>query len=368
MMRRRSWLLVLWLGLAPVACGRSESQPADAAPTPAEYRIPVQLHTLAVERFTDHVKATGLVQADADITLTAEVAGTVAAVAEPIGVTLAAGAAVVALDPVDLKLALARAEAALARAEAAHAKAQDDARTDANLVDQGLAPQRQATSMRYAEDMSRAQILEARALRDLAARNVRKATLASPREAELSEMYVEVGEWVAAGTPLARVVGVDAVKVVVYLSELTVAHVTAGQEAAVWVDTYPDTPFPAVVESVSPTATKKTRTYATEIRVENTGPRRLRPGMAARVRIVTAVVPDALVVPLDAVADVGGAPHVFTLEDRADGPIVRAQPVQLGLRVGRRAVLTNGPPEGTAIVAGSVDLLSDGKPVQVVPG
>lgn len=372
MSRRHRYLRALavfaLLPPAAVGCGGAGQSEAEAAARATEYRIPVEPYTLRRERFTDHVQATGVLEADADITLTAEVGGTVRAIAAPVGTVLDAGAPVVELDPTDLELALAQAEAALARAEAAHAQAQADVRTDTSLYDQGLAPERQATSMRYTEEMSRAQIEEARAQRDLARRRVEKTRLTSPVAAELSDTYVEVGEWVAPGTPVARIVSVGVLHAVVYLSELNVARVTPGQEAWITADTYPDTAFRATVYSVSPTATPSTRTFRTEIRVPNAAEKRLRPGMAVRVRIVTRAIEDALVAPLDAVADADGAPHLFVVEETPKGAVVRAAPVRLGLRVGRRVQVLEGPPAGTRIAAGSVEMLSDGRAVDLVSG
>lgn len=367
--RSGAFLVACLLVIAGAAsgCGKSVDSQAEAAAGRAIYRIPVEVYTLRTERFTEEVAATGILEAEADITLTAEVGGTVRAVAEPVGRALAEAAPVVELDAIDLELALTQAEATLARAKAAYASAQEDAKTDSRLYAQGLAPERQANTMRYAEDMSRAQIDVATAQRDLAQRRVAKTRILSPRAAELSETFVEVGEWVAPGTPVARVVSVDVLKAVVYLSERAVARVAPGQEAWVAVDTYPGAEFAGIVYSVSPTATATTRTYATEIHLPNTGPNRLRPGMAARVRIIVDATDDVVVVPLDAVADAEGVPHVFVIAASDDGPVVRATPVELGRRAGRRATLVHGPPAGTRIVGASVGLLADHAPVQITP-
>lgn len=352
--------------LAVTACGRDGGTEAAAAPPSVQYRVPVEVYTIRTERFVDTVQATGLLEAEADITLTAEVGGTVRFTAKPIGSKLEAGAPVVELDAADLELALAQAQGAVERAEAAHEKAREDMRTDTNLVTQGLAPERQGIAMRLAERMSAAAIREARAQRDLAARRVEKAHISSPVAGVLSETHVEVGEWVAPGTPVARVVSLQALTAVVHLSEAAAARVRAGQPAWIEVDTVPGVRFPAIVDGVSPTAAPRTRTFATEIRVPNTGPVALRAGMAARVFIEVDAAPDARVIPLDCVAELDGAPHVFRLEEGAEGQVARAEPVHLGLRVGRRAQLLEGPPPGTVLAASAVDLLVDGGPVQVV--
>lgn len=363
MIALRRALLLLFLVAA--GCGRDGDGPADAAPAPPPYRIPVEVYTLHRQEFRAYMEATGVIEADADITLATEVPGTVAFVAEPIGTRLQAGEAIIRLDDTDLKLTLARAEAELERAEAAYARAREDVETDTSLYEEGLTPQRQKSRMQFAEAMSRAQVNEARTARDLAARAVEKAVIGSPRDAELSDTYVDVGEWVAPGTRVARVIDVDVVTAVIYLSELDVARVRPGQDAWVSVDTYPEEPFRGAVQSVSPAATESTRTYKTEIRIPNTEPaRRLLPGMAARVRIVTRLVPDALVAPLDAVAERPDGPVVYVLADGPDGPVVQAAPVRLGLRVGRRVQLLEGPPPGTRIVGASVDLVRDGQAVR----
>jgi len=365
LMRRVVPLLLLCL-IAGVGCGDGDTS-ASAAEKPAIYRVPVKPYVVQSERFVQAVEATGVLRAEADITLTAEVGGTVQYVAEPIGVTLAEGDPVVVLDATDHNLALARAEAAVASAEAAYGKTKEDLTTDVNLFQQGLTSEQQASSRQFAEQISRAQIMEAEAQRDLARRAVQKTRITSPIHASLSETLVDVGEWIPPGTPVARVVGVDTVEAVVYLAELAVAHVEPGQEALVVADTYPDTEFHGVVYSVSPTATQSTRTFETIVRIQNDAARPLRPGMAVRVKVVTLAVPDVLVIPADAIGTADTAPHVYVINRNANGAFVTKTPVTLGLRSGRRVQITSGLSEDATIVSESVELLSDGRFVQL-PG
>ena len=76
------------------------------------------------------------------------------------------------------------------------------------------------------------------------------------------------------------------------------------------VDAFPGEHFMGRIARVSPVLDPATRTAPIEIEIPNSG-FRLKPGMYARVSILTGSKKDALVVPSNAVVDLGGRRGVF---------------------------------------------------------
>jgi HlyD family secretion protein len=117
----------------------------------------------------------------------------------------------------------------------------------------------------------------------------------APRDAMLEDLPHEVGELVAAGQPLARLVDIGEVKATFYLPNAEVGAARPGVRAEVVADAFPDRKFEGTVASVSSKAeftprniqTRSDRdrlVYPVEVRVKNPDGA-LRPGMPVQVTL-----------------------------------------------------------------------------------
>jgi HlyD family secretion protein len=122
-----------------------------------------------------------------------------------------------------------------------------------------------------------------------------ECVLRAPRDAMLDELPHEVGELVAAGQPLARLVDIAEVKATFYLPNAELSAARPGAKAWVVADAWPDQKFEGVVSTVSAKAeftprNIQTRTdrdrlvYPIEVRLANPD-RKLRPGMPVQVTL-----------------------------------------------------------------------------------
>ena len=149
----------------------------------------------------------------------------------------------------------------------------------------------------------------------------------------MSQLSVELGQKIVgtaqmAGTELMRVARLDAMTVTIDVNETEVVDVALGDSATVDVDAYPDEPLRGVVSEIANSArvqnagtAQAVTNFPVEIRlaavgqsVDETAPRApeegspprapgplLRPGMSGAVDIYTRTVPEAVVVPIQAV-------------------------------------------------------------------
>ena len=122
-----------------------------------------------------------------------------------------------------------------------------------------------------------------------------ECVLRAPRDAMLDDLPHEVGELVAAGQPLARLVDMAEVKATFYLPNAEIGAARPGARATVVADAFPDRKFEGTVASVSSKAEFTPRTiqtrsdrdrlvYPVEVRLKNPEGL-LRPGMPVQVTL-----------------------------------------------------------------------------------
>ena len=90
------------------------------------------------------------------------------------------------------------------------------------------------------------------AARERAALDLARTTVRAPVDGVVVNLRVQQGEQVKAATPLFALVVVSRPWVEANFKETELTHVQVGQKATVVLDTYPDTTWEAVVESLSP--------------------------------------------------------------------------------------------------------------------
>ena len=94
--------------------------------------------------------------------------------------------------------------------------------------------------------------LAALAERDKVALDLAHSLVAAPMSGTLSQVELEVGEYVEAGDPVFALVATGAPWIEVNLKEVDLTYIRAGQTATVVVDAYPDEEWHARVDGISP--------------------------------------------------------------------------------------------------------------------
>ena len=374
--------------------------------------VAVRTATLAPGPVRRTVVAFGTAEAARDAEVAAETGGRVAEVAVRLGGRVAAGAALVALDDRDRRLALQRAEAQRARAEAACAglrheletleqlaalaaetvatRERDRARW-AELAQRNVSSRAQADQADVAWRAARSQHHElsgrqvaardalveaeatldlARAERELAALELERCTVRAPFAGEVAERRVDVGDLLAAGRPVVRLVAQETIRLRVHVREGEAAALAPGSAAAISFPgldvggapaaAYPGTTAarPGRVVGVSAAADPRSRKVAVDIELANADGL-LRAGVFARADLDAGVVEGVYLVPSRAIVATETEHVVYVVE----GATARAQPVALGPRQGEDRIVTGGLTGEVEVVVEGTGLLFDGAPV-----
>ena len=167
--------------------------------------------------------------------------------------------------------------------------------------------------------------MEARAAFDAAMLNLRRAEVKAPVAGVVSNMKLQVGEFVEQGAAKFSLIESGPLWVEANYKETQLTHMVPGQRATVVADTYPDRKWPAVVETIAPASgaefailppqnatgnwVKVVQRIPVRIRVEEqTGPQQLRAGMTVTVAVDTGH-PRGLPWPVKALVDNGWLPR-----------------------------------------------------------
>lgn len=117
-------------------------------------------------------------------------------------------------------------------------------------------------------------------------------TITAPTNGTITTRMVDVGEVVAAGTPLLELVDLDRLYLKVYVPEIQIGKVRLDLPARIYTDAFPDQPFEATVRYIASKAEftpKEVQTpdervkliYAVKLYVEENPDHRLTPGLPA---------------------------------------------------------------------------------------
>jgi membrane fusion protein (multidrug efflux system) len=349
--RRRSLLAVLALA---IGCGNEVEAPEVQAP-------PVATAAVRAVDLEESIRVSGELVARQRTQLSAEVAGRVTRVALEEGDSVELGTPIVEIDPERRELELKTARAQAAQASATLDKERRELARVRTLHGSAVASQSRLDEAETAVALARAGAEAARARQGVAERALRDASVSAPFAGLLARRHVNVGEFVQPGTPLFDLVSLDPIDVVFRVSEVDSGRVHKGQRVAVSVAPYPDREFEAVVDVVSPTIDRDTRTLRVRATLANPDGA-LRPGLFARADLGVALRRGVVLVPEEAVLERSDGSVVFALG--SEGRVERRR-VRTGDFRAEGVEIVEGLAEGETVVVRGHTNLVDGALVRV---
>ncbi len=359
-----SRVAVLCLLLAACQPPAEAGGPAkDAAPTPKVHARMVEVLDLKPAPFAEVVELSATLHAPRDVRLAAQAAGTVEMLLE-VGQTVKAGALVARLDPGLSRAARAQAEAQTNAAKASLALAKETLRRQSALHKRKIISDLELANLKARVAQAEAQVQQAKALRSQADEQIKLTRVVAPFEGRVEETMVERGAQVGPGTPIARLLDAKTVKVRAGVPERYAADIVPGAALTVVLGAYglPDVEGQATF--VGHTIDPRNRSFPVEVSLPNEASR-LKPGMAARIRLTRAKVANALVIPRSAIGHDGESAGVFVAIEKAGTLRAERRSVKEGARQAGQVVITEGLAPGDRVIVKGQSELSTGDPVRV---
>jgi RND family efflux transporter MFP subunit len=175
----------------------------------------------------------GDLRPDAAADLAFKVSGQLLTVRVDRGKRVKKGQLLAALGETEARAQLAQAEAAVAQTQAQLALARDNEARAAALVAANAAPGSQAIAVRLQAETAQAALLQAQAVRDLAATALANHQLKAPFDGEIVRVPDGVGQIVAPGTVLFRLEALDRLRLRTTVSEADIDRIHVGDEVVI---------------------------------------------------------------------------------------------------------------------------------------
>jgi membrane fusion protein, multidrug efflux system len=339
-----------WFGAQKSAATQSASagQVTSASKGPGNAAaIAVEAVKVSVQPMPQSITAVGSLRSDESITVRPEVAGRISEILFNEGQRVARGTTLLRLDP-----AINRAEVEQGRANWKLAKSKYDRAVDlakSNFIS-GQARDEAENNLRVAE--AGLQLAEAR---------LAKTEIKAPFSGIIGLRVVSVGDYVKEGADVVNLESIDPLKVDFRVPEIYLKQVQVGQPLHVMLDAMPGKTYEGKVYAVNPLVDAAGRAIVIRAVVRNADTA-LRPGMFARVRLITRDMQDALAIPEQAIVPIGDEQHVYKI---VDGRAVRLK-VEVGQRRDGKVEIVKGlEPTDMIVTAGHLKI-RDGVPVTIL--
>jgi membrane fusion protein (multidrug efflux system) len=327
---------------------------APKGPAPA---MPVKAIAAKVAAAIDEAAAVGTLRADEAVTIRPEIAGRVVEIRFNEGQAVTRGSLLVKLDQAELAAVVSSSRAQLKLEEQKLDRA-DDLRQKGFISAQGLDDQKTAVARakaKLAEDEAKLAKTEMRA--------------SFPGVAGLRQ--VSEGQYVAAGTDIARLEKIDQLKLDFRVPEAYIGKLKPGQPVTVLVDAYPGRGFTGSVYAIEPGVDDQTRTVQMRARVANPE-LRLRPGMFARVQVQLGVRDKAVWIPEAAIVPRGQDSYVYRVTvaggpgENGGGGKAELVKVQTGARKVGEVEIVKGIAGGDLVVTEGTQRIGPGSSVSLM--
>jgi membrane fusion protein (multidrug efflux system) len=327
----------------PGATGGVSSNAAKGAGAPPG-AVTVEAVKVEVIAMPQTITTVGSLRSDESITVRPEVAGRINAILFREGQPVAKGATLVRLDSTINQAEVQQGRANLKLAQSKYDRAVDLAKS--NFIS-GQAKDEAENNLRVAE--AGVQLAEAR---------LAKTEIKAPFAGIIGLRVMSVGDYVKEGADIVNLESIDPLKVDFRVPETYMRQIQVGQSLHVQLDAMPGKTFEGKVFAVNPLVDAAGRSIVIRALVRNSDTS-LRPGMFARVRLITRDEKEAMTVPEQAIVPQGDEQFVFKV---AEGRAVRVK-IDVGQRRDGKVEVLKGLTANDIVITAGHMKIRDGVPV-----
>ena len=290
------------------------------------------------------ITAVGSLRSDESVTMRPEVAGRIIAIKFEEGQRVTKGQTLIQLDA-----AVNQAEVQQARTNLDLAKSKYERAVD--LASRNFISGQARDESKSAHELAQASLalVEAR---------IAKTEIKAPFSGIIGLRVVSIGDYVKEGADLVNLEAIDPIKIDFRVPENFLRDVKVGQTMKVALDAIPGKTYDGRIIAVNPLLDAAGRSVVVRAQVRNQDTT-LRPGMFARISLLTQSKRDAMVVPEEALVPQGTDNFLFRI---VDGKANRVK-VETGQRRDAKVEIISGIEKGDTIVTAGQARLREGTPV-----
>ncbi len=327
-------------------------------------QVRVETLQLLPTSFEEVIEVTGSVEATNDATVSAQSIGTLVYRVRR-GAYVPRHGRIAQIDSTLTHAAYLQSKAQVDAAQAQFDLATDTFKRQEPLFQDSIISAIEFENVRAQLNQSTAQLNQAKAVLVQLRKQLDNTRITAPFGGTVETFFAEVGEQVALGSQIARIVNTASVKIVAGVPERYANDIEVGSAVKVVLDTYGGAERAGSVAFVGKAINTNNRTFPVEIRLDNAD-QILKPEMVARLYLIRETLNDVIVIPQDAVPLDETGHSVFVVIDEGGSLVAERRPVTLGPSYGGSVVVDKGLYAGDEVVILGQYNLTQGDAVEVV--
>ena len=196
----------------------------------------------------------------------------------------------------------------------------------------------------------------------------RQSVATAPINGTIVSLTAQVGMMVTSAVPIARIAGGSGLEIRLSVAERFISRMALNLPCEITLDAWPGETFNGSISEVSPTVDLASRTMEVRVNVRDTG-NKLKPGMFAKVKVITERKNNIVKIPSAAVINRFGEQYVYVTAKDEENPeidIVKKRIVTQGILIDGVAEIVNGLAADEEVVVRGQTLLDDGSRVNII--
>jgi membrane fusion protein (multidrug efflux system) len=308
------------------------------------------------QAWQDRLEAVGSTRAEKGADISAQVAGIVKAIHFRSGDKVEQGALLLELEDADDVARLHALEATTSLAQLTYD------RDSALLKSQAVSQQTVDTDLANLKN-DKAQVAQQQAL-------IGYKSIRAPFSGRLGIREVDLGQYIAPGTPIVTLQELGSIFVDFYLPQQDLAKIRAGERVSAKVDTYPDRTFNGKILAINPQVNTASRNVQVRATFENAD-EKLLPGMFATVDIDVGAPKDYVTLPKTAIYYNAYGDIAYLVEDHGkdqeghERKVAHQVFVKTGQTRGDQVAVLDGVRPGDVVVTAGQNKLHNGSRVEI---
>lgn len=316
-----------------------------AAPTFMNATLPVSVYVVKPEPLKNKILTTGTVLANEEVELKSEVAGRITDIEFDEGSRVKEGQLLVKINDAEL-------QAQLLKARYRKNLAEDKEERGRKQLQIEAISQQDYDALLNELNTEKAEI-------QLIKAQIDKTEIKAPFEGKIGLRYVSKGSYIEQNTKVANLLDITPVKVDFSIPEKYANFVAEGDKISFKIQGY-DEEFEGKVYAIEPKIDPVTRTL--QLRALSPNPEgKILPGAFAEVKLVLDEIPDAVMIPTEALIPELQGQKVFVFKNGQ----VMSQNVQTGIRTEDKIQVTEGIAAGDTVITSGILQLRPGAPVKI---
>lgn len=259
----------------------------------------VKIKEIAGSLFIKRLNLIGRLKASTEVTVSSEEGGIIKEIHFDKGTKVKKGASLVILDDTTLLANLSEVNAAygLENMNYERLKALKD--------NAGAVSDFDLKSAEFKKNMAAARV-------NIIKTRLNKTIIKAPLSGTVYQKFVENGEFLNPGSPVAIIIQTDVIKAEATLTESEIAYFRKGGIAKITVDAYPDMTFESNIDYISPAADNQSSGFLVEIPIHNQK-EMLRPGLMVRISLIKEKCEKCIIISQDSIINELTGKFVFLL-------------------------------------------------------